>query len=248
VSVLQTNVVPRVHRLGSPFVNWYVVEDGNRLTAVDAGLPGFATDLERDLHELGHRPEAVEAVVLTHSDADHTGMAKALREAGAVIYIHGYDQGTLASPGPKGGDARPQRVVPHLRYPQAWRTMVGMVRGGGARPAALEGPEIVSDGDELDIPGRPRVVHTPGHTPGHCAFVFDDRAALFAGDAVCTWNPLTGRRGPQLLPRPLNVSNAEAQESVQRIGGLAAKVTLPGHGEPWHGAPATLAQRALDAA
>jgi len=123
-----------------------------------------------------------------------------------------------------------------------------MARGGGAGPAAIEGPEIVSDGNVLDVPGRPKVIHTPGHTPGHVAFLFEDSGALFAGDAVCTWNPLTGKRGPQLMPRPLNVSNAEAHESVRRIGGLTAKVTLPGHGEPWHGPPATLAQRALDAA
>jgi glyoxylase-like metal-dependent hydrolase (beta-lactamase superfamily II) len=248
VTVIQANVVPHVHRLGAPIVNWYLVEDGDRLTAVDSGLPGFAGDLERDLHALGHRPGDVEAVLLTHSDADHTGVAAALRDAGARVCIHGYDQATLAKPGPKGGDARPVNALVELWRPQAWQTMFAMARGGGLRPTALEGPEIVSDGDELDVPGRPRVVHTPGHTPGHCAFVFEDRGALFAGDAVCTWNPLTGKRGPQLLPRPLNVSNAEARESMRRIGGLAAKVTLPGHGEPWHGPPATLAQRALDAA
>jgi len=123
-----------------------------------------------------------------------------------------------------------------------------MVRGGGARPTSIAGPEIVSDGDELDVPGRPRVVHTPGHTPGHCAFVFADRGALFAGDALCTWNPLSGRRGPQPMPRPLNVSNAEALVSLQRIGELDATVTLPGHGDPWHGPAAVLARRAQDAA
>ena len=33
----------------APLVNWYLVEDGDRLTAVDAGLPGFAEDLEEEL-------------------------------------------------------------------------------------------------------------------------------------------------------------------------------------------------------
>jgi glyoxylase-like metal-dependent hydrolase (beta-lactamase superfamily II) len=248
VTVLQANVVPHVHRLGNPLVNWYLVEDGDRLTAIDAGLPRFAKELERDLHELGHRVEDVDAVVLTHSDADHTGVAPALREAGATISIHGYDQATLASPGPKGGEARPQNAITALRHPQAWRTIVAMVGGGGARPAAIEGPEIVADGDVLDVPGRPRVIHTPGHTPGHVAFLFEDRGALFVGDALCTWSPLTGKRGPQPMPGPLNVSNAEAGESVRRIGALEAKVALPGHGEPWHGPPATLARRVADAA
>jgi glyoxylase-like metal-dependent hydrolase (beta-lactamase superfamily II) len=248
VTVLQSNVVPHVHRLGSPFVNWYAVEDGDRLTVVDAGLRRFATGLERDLHELGHRPEDVEAVVLTHSDADHTGVATVLREAGATIYVHGYDQSTLAAPGPKGGDARPWNVLPALRHPQAWRTMLAMVRGGAARPEGIEGVEIVAHGDVLDVPGRPKVIHTPGHTPGHVAVLFEDRGALFVGDALCTWSPLTGRRGPRLMPEPLNVSNAEARESVRRIGALDAEVALPGHGEPWHGPPATLARHVADAA
>jgi glyoxylase-like metal-dependent hydrolase (beta-lactamase superfamily II) len=248
VTVLQANVVPHVHRLGSPVVNWYAVEDGDRLTVVDAGVPRFAADLEHDLHMLGHRPEDVEAVLLTHSDANHTGIAPALRDAGATIYIHGYDEPTLASPGPKGGDARPHKALPALRHPQAWRTIAALVRGGGARPKRIEGVEVLADDDALDVPGRPRVIHTPGHTPGHVAFLFEDRGALFVGDALCTWSPLTGKRGPRLMPGPLNVSNSEARESVRRIGALDAKVALPGHGEPWHGPPATLARRVADAA
>jgi|tagenome__1003787_1003787.scaffolds.fasta_scaffold20763286_1 glyoxylase-like metal-dependent hydrolase (beta-lactamase superfamily II) len=249
MAVMQANVVPHVHRLGSEFVNWYLVEDGDRLTAVDAGLPGFASELERDLHELGHRVDDVEALVLTHSDADHTGIAKVLREAGATVYIHGYDQATLASPGPKGGDARPVKLVRDLWRPTLLRTIVAMAGKGGARPTAIEGPELFADGDVLDVPGRPRVIHTPGHTPGHCAIVFEDRGALFAGDALVTWNVVTGSRGPQLMPRAMNVSNAEARESLDRLGRLeGVRVALPGHGEPWHGPATALVQRARGAA
>ena len=248
MSVLQANVVPHVHRLGSSLVNWYVVADGDRLTVIDAGLPRFTRELERDLHELGHRTDDVEAVLLTHSDADHTGVAAALRDAGARVYIHGYDQETLARPGPKGGDARMSNVVRQLWRPQAWRTLGHMARRGGGRPTRVEGPELFADGDELDVPGRPRVVHTPGHTPGHCAFVFADRGALFVGDALCTFDPLSGRRGPQPLPYALNVSTTEAHASLERLAEQEAKVTLPGHGEPWHGPPATLVRRARTAA
>jgi hypothetical protein len=35
------DIVPGVHRLGSPLVNWYVVEERGQLTVVDAGLPAF---------------------------------------------------------------------------------------------------------------------------------------------------------------------------------------------------------------
>ena len=39
------DIAPGVHRLGSSLVNWYLVEEGGRLTAVDAGLPGYRKTL-----------------------------------------------------------------------------------------------------------------------------------------------------------------------------------------------------------
>jgi glyoxylase-like metal-dependent hydrolase (beta-lactamase superfamily II) len=249
MAVMQTNVVPKVHRLGHPVVNWYLVEDGEKLTAIDAGLPAFAKELERDLHELGHRVEDVEAVVLTHSDSDHTGVAAALRDAGATVFVHGYDQPTLESPGPKTGDARPVEFMRNLWHPTFLRTVIVFTRGGAARPRKFEGPELIADGDVLDVPGKPRVIHTPGHTPGHCAFLFEDRGALFTGDEVATWNIVTGRRGPQLMPHGTNVSDVEVRSSLDRLAPLqGVKVALPGHGEPWHGPAETLAERARSAA
>jgi glyoxylase-like metal-dependent hydrolase (beta-lactamase superfamily II) len=107
------------------------------------------------------------------------------------------------------------------------------------------GAGTFSDREVLGVPGRPRVVHTPGHTPGHCAFHFEAHGALFVGDAMCTWNPLTGERRPQLMPpRGFNVSNATARESLGRIEGIEAEVLLVGHGEPWHDGPAAAVEQA----
>jgi glyoxylase-like metal-dependent hydrolase (beta-lactamase superfamily II) len=248
VTVLQTSVVPGVHRLGSRLVNWYLVEENGGVTAVDAGLPRYSRELDADLRELDHVVGDVDAVVLTHSDADHTGLATRLRAAGGRVLIHAADEATLAKPGPKTGDASPQHILPHLWRPRVWGFFGGMALAGGARPPAIHGAETFGDGNILEVPGRPRVVHTPGHTPGHCALLFEGRGALFVGDAMCTRNPLTGRVGPQLMPAPTNVSNATARTSLQRIAELEARVLLPGHGEPWHGPPKTAVQRAQDAA
>jgi glyoxylase-like metal-dependent hydrolase (beta-lactamase superfamily II) len=88
------------------------------------------------------------------------------------------------------------------------------------------------------------VVHTPGHTPGHCALLFEAAGALFVGDALCTFNPLTGERGTQLMPFPLNVDNEACRESLGRIEPLDAQVLLPGHGDPARETPAAAAARA----
>ena len=107
-----TEVAPGVFRLGSPIVNWYIVADGDRLTAIDAGLPAFASTLDADLAAHGLARGAIESVVLTHSDADHTGMALTMREAGARVLIHADDAGTLAKPGAKTCDAAPPKLLP----------------------------------------------------------------------------------------------------------------------------------------
>ena len=225
-------IVPRVHRVANSFVNWYLVEDGGRLTAVDSGLPGFKGSLADDLGTLGFRLEDIDALILTHSDADHTGLAGVLHDAGSRVLIHAVDEPKLRKPGPKSGDAKPINVVPEMWRPSFWKLASSMALHGGARPTKLAGAETFEEGS-LDVPGHPRVVPTPGHTLGHAAFHFEKHRALFVGDAMCTWNPVTGSRGPQLMPHSFNESNAQALNSLDAIEPLDADVLLPGHGEPW---------------
>jgi glyoxylase-like metal-dependent hydrolase (beta-lactamase superfamily II) len=227
------DIAPRVHRLGSWFVNWYLVEEGGRLTAVDAGLPGFKGSLEADVASLGFGLGDVEAVILTHSDSDHTGLAGALREAGARVLIHRADEPKLRKPGPKSGDAKPINILPELWRPALWRVMGSMMLAGGARPTRLADAETFRNDDVLDVPGHPRVIPTPGHTPGHCVFHFEEQGALFLGDAMCALNVVTGRKGPQLMPRAMNESNAEALRSLDAIEPIDAQIMLFGHGEAW---------------
>ena len=104
-------IVPGVYGLGTEMVNWYLVEDGGRLTAVDAGLPGFRETLDSDLQAIGHGIGDIEALVLTHCDADHTGLANAFKEAGARVLIHSADERRLRKPGPKSGDASPLHLL-----------------------------------------------------------------------------------------------------------------------------------------
>lgn len=231
-------VVPGVYALGSRFVNWYVVADDNGLTVVDAGVPGFAKTLAADLGTLGLSLADVKALVLTHSDADHTGIAPLLRDAGAQVWVHEADESTLRRPRPKGGDGAPAHLVRYLWRPTPWLLLGHLASRGGARPAKVEGARTFADAAVIDAPGSPRVVHMPGHTPGHCAIHFERHRALFVGDGLCSWNPLTGRRGPQVMPLALNVSTEECFDSLAAIESLPADVVLPGHGEPIRRSPA----------
>lgn len=230
------DILPGVHALGSSLVNWYLIEDGGRLTAVDAGLPGFLGRLEADLAAFGHSPSDVEALVLTHGDSDHTGVAAALQSAGARVFIHGLDEPALRTGKRKTVDGNPlKEFAPNSWRQTPYRFIFQMVSGGGAKPTRVEGAETFSGGDVLDVPGKPKIIATPGHTPGHCAIHFEQHDALFVGDALCTLNPMTGNRDPQVMPALVNVSTPECFESLGKLDGVEAAAVLPGHGEPWRG-------------
>jgi glyoxylase-like metal-dependent hydrolase (beta-lactamase superfamily II) len=224
-----TQVAEGVHRLGSRLFNYYLLEDGEALTVVDAGLPGLRPSLDETLTALGRSLGDIRAVVLTHGHGDHIGIAEALRtEAGVPVYIHARDE-ELARTGrqPK----RERSLVPYLRYGAAWGLIAGFMRNG--RPPKIGAVTTFGDGDVVDVPGRPVVIPTPGHTDGHVSFHLPDRGVLFAGDAMNNRNPLTGRVGPQIMPASFNISSAQALESLSDLENLDAGVVLFGHGDPW---------------
>jgi glyoxylase-like metal-dependent hydrolase (beta-lactamase superfamily II) len=240
-------VADRVWRLGDELVNFYAVEEDGRLTIIDAGLPRFADTLEADLARIGFGLGDVEAVALTHADSDHTGVVPALQAAGARVLVHKDAEGSLRDPGPKDGDARPARLLRQLWRPSLWRLLIHMGRRGALKPPHVEGAETYGDGDVLDVPGRPRAIPTPGHAPGHCSLLLEDRGVLLAGDALCTLNPATFKRGPQLMPSGFNTSDAQAEASLGAVARTGAQVVLPGHGEPWTGGAAEAVERARGA-
>jgi hypothetical protein len=58
-------------------------------------------------------------------------------------------------------------ILGMLKHAHSWRALRHTIANGGAKQSKV--PEVIpfDDGDELDVPGRLRVIHTPGHTEGH---------------------------------------------------------------------------------
>jgi glyoxylase-like metal-dependent hydrolase (beta-lactamase superfamily II) len=81
----------------------------------------------------------------------------------------------------------------------------------------------------LDLPGRPRVIHTPGHTAGHYSVALPERGVLLSGDALATFDYVTGNRRVGL--HPLNDDRDIALASLDRLAAVEAETLLPAHGE-----------------
>jgi glyoxylase-like metal-dependent hydrolase (beta-lactamase superfamily II) len=145
---------------------------------------------------------------------------------------------TGAAPKNESGVAR------YLLRPEAYRTLFGLIRRKGLKVVPIRELSTFDDGETLDVPGHPRVVHTPGHTEGSCAIWFERQRALVTGDALAMRNPLTGRTGPQIAPDGLNKDSDRALRSLDTLAPLPVDVVLTGHGEPWTDGIAEAVRRA----
>ena len=234
----------RIYRLGADIVNWYLVEDGGRFTVVDAGLPKQYEQLPSALAKLGHTMNDVEAVLLTHAHSDHIGSAAQIKSvSGASVHVHRADA-ALARANANSDNER--SYVRDMYHPHLWKVFAFLIRNGVLKTPPVHEVAEFGHGDVLDIPGRPRVIHTPGHTDGSACLEIADRGAIFTGDALVTLSMVNGERNPRIMPRSFNNDSKRALESLNELAGSEAELVLPGHGEPWHGSVAaavTLAQQ-----
>jgi glyoxylase-like metal-dependent hydrolase (beta-lactamase superfamily II) len=227
-----------VYRCGTELVNWYVVEDGGRLTIVDAGAPKYWPQLDQALSELGKTRDDVAALVLTHGHSDHVGFAEQLRaESGTPVWAPEGDEEMVRTGKVGKTDGS---MLPYLRHPFAWKMVSHLARNGGAKIPPVKEFSTYADGQTLDVPGRPVATRVPGHTEGHSVLKFGD--VVFVGDVLCTLNPLTGRRGPQIAPKAFNKDSRQALESLDRVP--EASMLAVGHGDPWTEGIAAAVERA----
>jgi glyoxylase-like metal-dependent hydrolase (beta-lactamase superfamily II) len=122
-----------------------------------------------------------------------------------------------------------------------------------ARKGAFTAPKVPNvrtfraDQRLEEVPGSPQAIALPGHTLGSTAYLFADRGLLFTGDALVTYDGLTGHTGPTLVCRGFTHESAAALAALDHLDGLDAAMLLPGHGQPFTAGPHAAAQQARQA-
>ena len=151
-------------------VSLWLAQTNCYVVAPDSGGPAVVVDAPPDPDGVGallrkHDLTPV-ALLLTHAHIDHLGGAGAVSRAMQVsAYLHP-DDGWLAE-------------APEVQL----RSLLGMVPEGDFAPP--EQYVDLVDGQNLELGGASlQVLHTPGHTPGHCCFLLDSEEVLFSGDQL----------------------------------------------------------------
>jgi glyoxylase-like metal-dependent hydrolase (beta-lactamase superfamily II) len=245
---LTKNVADRIHQVTDAFTNFYIVEDGHGagLTVVDTGFPRSWGSLHEALRELKRELRNIEAVVLTHAHFDHMGFARrAQQELGVPVWAHEDELHVVRHPWDY--EHEQPRIKYALRYPRFVAIFTAMGAQGALFVKGTDTVETYGSHGELDVPGKPRIVFTPGHTYGHCSLHFPDRGTLIAGDAIVTLNPYTGHSGPQIVSGAATADSARALASLSAVEATRAQTLLTGHGGPWREGAVAAVNRAREA-
>jgi glyoxylase-like metal-dependent hydrolase (beta-lactamase superfamily II) len=199
----------RLDRLG--FVNCYLVREDDGFTLVDTSLSGNAPAIVDAASEQGL---PIVRIALTHGHGDHVGSLDALHEAlSDAEVIMGAREARLIDEERRLDPDEPQEKVK------------------GSWPTLETAPDrTVAGGDRV---GSLVVVDSPGHTPGHVAYLDERDRTLIAGDAITTKGGIAvaGTLRP-LFPFPAMATwhKPTGVESAMRLLELDPARLATGHG------------------
>lgn len=169
---------------GRTVLNPTLVWDDETAVLIDAGMPGSWESIRAAMSRAGIPADQLRAVILTHQDLDHIGsLPEILQERGSSVEVYAHEldkpyiEGTL--PLFKTTPANMAKILETLPEGERQKALALF-----ENPPKAKVDRTLADGDELPFCGGIRVVHTPGHTPGHICLYLKTSKTLVAGDAM----------------------------------------------------------------
>jgi glyoxylase-like metal-dependent hydrolase (beta-lactamase superfamily II) len=163
----------RIPTLGRALINSFAfVDPDGGVTVVDCGESKASPRIVAGLAAIGKSPRDVTRILLTHVHSDHAGGASALvRATGADVEVHAEEAG-LAEAG----------RTPAMNPATLGGRLLNRLQSGRFEPIPVA--RRLVDGDLVDVGGGLRIVHTPGHSPGHVSLLHEPTRLLITGDAL----------------------------------------------------------------
>jgi glyoxylase-like metal-dependent hydrolase (beta-lactamase superfamily II) len=225
-------IAPGIHRiessLGVRFMAQYLLVGDARRLLVDTGMEETpATRLLPYLRSLGLESTAIDDVVVSHADLDHSGGNRALRELHprARFACHELDRRWIESNRALVAENYLWHVAHGFPEPgEAARNELLALCGGDAPiDEGLRGGETIRLADDW----RVEILHLPGHTLGHVG-VWDPRSrAAIAVDAVLE-RGIYANDGRLLIP-PRVYDLAAYRGTIAKLRELEPELLLTAH-------------------
>lgn len=179
---------------------------------IDCGYPDFMPLIEEAANRHNVALDSMTKLIVTHHDMDHMGSLAALKRAYPRIEIVAYE---LEAPYIEG-------TKKSLRLEQAESTFDALTDEAkpyaeqfirllqSIEPVAVD--RTVANEDWLPWCGGIKIIHTPGHMPGHISLYLPASKTLIAADAVVIEDGELAIANPQYT-----MDLDEAVRSVQRL-------------------------------
>jgi glyoxylase-like metal-dependent hydrolase (beta-lactamase superfamily II) len=191
-------------------VNCFLVLEDDGFTLVDTNLAGSAAQILNGARQLG---ATIRRIALTHAHIDHLGSLDALlQQFPEIEFVIGYRESRLL--------ARDFS----LDAGETGKKLMGFP-GAKSRPTRL-----LMDGDRV---GSLQAVFSPGHTPGHVAYLDVRDGSLIAGDAFTTQMGIVAAGVFKLFfpfPALFSWNRERAAESASKLRDLKPTCLAVGHG------------------
>jgi glyoxylase-like metal-dependent hydrolase (beta-lactamase superfamily II) len=211
--------------------SFFVGEKGGPWVLVDAGMPGTTARIRMAAQDVfGDTP--AKAIVLTHGHFDHVGALRELAEEWDVpVFAHPLEMPYL--------DGRANYPPPDPTVGGFMAQLSRFFPKSGINVANRLRPLLIDN--SIPYMNGWRVVHTPGHTPGHVSLFRDADRTLVAGDAVITidqqhptklFSQARELHGP---PQYFTPDWEAARQSILRLSELRPMTVATGHGLPISG-------------
>ena len=214
-----TRGVHSIDELGYPvpnvgFISYIVEEKENDLTLIDTCFRSELPKLENYVKNAGYELKQIRRIILTHLHPDHVQATNELRKKVAEdvkIYAHWIDAAYLSK-------------IPSYHGPPSHEQLKELFERFGVKMEELPkrfGPmtvvpiyidEQIQDGDEI---GSLKVIHTPGHTPGHISLYSEKHRIIFGADFL--FKSVFGTEGLFIPHAIVSIDPVTAVISAKRI-------------------------------